>query len=370
MFFRCRKNIIVIAVVCALLALVTTASNATVLVVLFTNKKLMNSQAIYKISLAFADLLVGIVVFPTFISTLTKSLIGRHELGFLHNISDYPYPSLGNESRSSNLSFIEIREPSGLLSDRIPQSYYSAVGFFTTLSLTVSVYTLVAAAIDRFVAIHQPLKYQQFCPVAVAQKSSLLIWGIATLFSSLPLFVEDLTYRRITLILVSSAGHAALILYLLALLLPLVVIWTVTIATLCSFKTHSKLRKTLNSNRGSKKGKKKASLEVRLAATLGIMVGVFTLCVFPVGIVLATSLFTPNISVFNPKNLNQSLTIQFLSAEVVVTIILTTNSLWNFFIYSGRDTKFRAATKNRYKNLLHTLNVYRSGSKADDTVFT
>ena len=366
LFFRCKQNVIIVGVFCALLALATTVCNATVLAVFFTNKKPMNSQVVYKVSLAFADLLVGIFVFPTFISTLTQSLMGRHELGELYNISN----AVNIEGNTSQVLYKEIRAPSGLLNNRIPQSYYDVVGFFTTLSLTVSIYTLAAASIDRFMAVFKPMKHQLLGPASVARKSSLTIWIIGVIFSSLPLYVEDLGYRRITLILISSGGHAALILYLLAFVLPLLVMWTMTIATMCSFRSQNKLSKKLSSTKRTRNNSGKASVEMRLAVTLGIMVGVFTLCVLPAGVVIAATLFTPNISLFNPLSLNQELTNAFLSAEVAVTIILTTNSLWNFFIYSGRDTKFRKATRNRYISLLHTLNPYRSGSKSESTFLT
>ena len=69
-----------------------------------------------------SDVLVGIIVFPTFVCT---NVIQQHT-----NIVNY-------------------------LDQSTP--YLNTVGFFTMLSLYVSIFTLAAAATDRFKAIHNPL---------------------------------------------------------------------------------------------------------------------------------------------------------------------------------------------------------------------
>ena len=118
---------------CGILAVFTTLANLTVLIVFLTNKKLMNGQTIYRMSLAMSDILVGIFVFPTFIGTSIN-----------HQLSNF-------------LSYSEE-----------PTSYINAVGFFTMQTSHASVLTLTAAATDRFRVVYRPLTYNKQSSISVA----------------------------------------------------------------------------------------------------------------------------------------------------------------------------------------------------------
>ena len=332
-------SIIVAGVVCGLLAIATTICNVLVLIVFGSNKNKTNATTVYKMSIAFADFLVGVIVFPTFISTMATVSMKKRTLGDARNVTAY-VPS-NSSNGLSVVSFGEIHEATGgLFCDRIPQSYLNAVGFFTTLSLTVSIYCLTAASVDRFTAVYRPMEYQQYAPASAARKAVIGIWIFALLFSTAPFYVNAIQYRLMSIFVAS--GEAQYV-YLVAFVLPLLVMWGLSLATYCAVRVHNKQNAVLKT--AAKDHKKTNHLEMRLARTLVIMVGVFTLCLFPVVLGLLIPEFLLGISVFDPKNLNPKKLSSFQTLEVVLIIVLTSNSLWNFFIYCGRDKRFREATK-------------------------
>jgi len=326
--------------VCCLLAVATTICNLIVLIVFGTNRNQINSSTVYKMSIALADFLVGIFVFPTFVVTMVTTLMERRVLGEQRNTT-ITIPA-NNRDELMNVSLGEIREPTGgLFCDRVSQSYLNAVGFFITLTFSVSLYGLAAASIDRFIAVYRPLKYHHYAPASRTRKVVVVTWILSILFSTLPFYVDSLRYRLITSIFVSSGGGGALLIYFFAFALPLLTMWIVSLATYCAFRMHNHKNAALK----SADHKKTCALEMRLARTLGIMVGVFTLCLLPVAIALTLPFFLPGVSNFDPENLNPQKSSAILILEVIVIIVLTTNSLWNFFIYNGRDKRFRESMK-------------------------
>jgi len=351
LFYSCQASVIVVMVVFGLLAVATFVCNATILGVLLCNKKLQNGQAIYRLSLAFADILVGAIVFPTFISTLDRYFVDRHNLGEIRNVTGYV--RINDTEPPIQSVTVEVRGTSGLFRDRFSQTYLNAIGFFTILSLSVSVYTLVVAGIDRFVAINKPLRYNQRTAVLAARIAVVGIWVAGILFATFPLYVHDLRYGVVAAILISSAGRQVLILYSVIFFIPLIIMWVLTIVTFAITKTKSFEWAT----RTRDNEQDKIALEMKLFRTLGIMVGVFTLCLLPSAIVLLLGLALPEIYFTNPETLNEQTTSRYTSAEVVVVMLLTSNSLWNCFIYSARDPKFRNASKVMYGRIAEALRL-------------
>ena len=287
---------------CGILAVATTLTNVTVLIVLFTNKKLIKRQTVYRISLAVSDVLTGIIVFPSYI---------------------YSY------CNSGTISFTG--------------TYVNVIGFFKTLSLYASVLTLLAAAIDRFKVVYRPLTFKDNSNTAFARKICLGLWLISILVAIIPtrLLHENISYVLIhdTIVLPVVLNDAtAFCTYLLtAIMIPLTILWIFTILTFCVYKRHSKKQKKFFS---TKKQKQNLMKEIKLIFTLGIMVGVFTACFLPAAVL--TMVVISSIKVNS-------------SVVICTSVMIASNSLWNFFIYSAREKKFRTTSKNLYKKLLFCL---------------
>ena len=116
--------------------------------------------------------------------------------------------------------------------------------------------------------------------------------------------------------------------------------WIFNIMTFFYYKKHNRNRRQIIPTKSQELHLKR---QTRLMITLGIMVGVFSLCVLPAVITFVTVFldenFVEHILSFNP------------SGPVIIIIILTSNSLWNFFIYSARDRAFRKSAKQKMCNL-------------------
>ena len=116
----------------------------------------MNGQEIYRISLASSDILTGIIVFPSYICSYS-------------------------DSRSVCFN----------------KTYLNVVGFFTLLSIYVSIFSLIAAAIDRFKALYRPLKYNAKAIVTMAKHICLGLWLISVL---LAIALAGIIHKNFTLL--------------------------------------------------------------------------------------------------------------------------------------------------------------------------
>ena len=310
-FCRCRTNYIILFVISAVLAVATALSNLTVLIVFCTNKKLMNGQAVYRISLAISDFFTGIIVFPSFIISSFRQLNTTEDIQYTNDF------------------------------------YVDAIGFFTMLSLHVSIFTLIAAVIDRFKVVYRPLSYNVKSSISLGWKICVILWIISIILAALPLgIIADLFRYSIKDSILSIPGdskffvvNALPYLYFSCIfLLSIIVMWIFTIMTFVFYKKYSKKRQNLISTETQKQEMKK---QIRFLFTLGIMIGVFSLCLLPLVIImiLAFSNSIPSYQIF--------LTISSCSM-----VFGTSNSFWNFFIYNVRDKAFRSTSKRLYGKIL------------------
>ena len=323
-------------VVISILAISTIICNAIILIAIFFRKKLQNVQGIYRLSLAFADILVGFIVFPTFINTLYVFYIEPRNMNMITNSSEY---STINDSAMHFKNVTIEGQPIAFQSSTTQYMYLNAVGFFTMLSLFVSVYSLVAASFDRFMAIYRPLHYNEFKSICLAKKATITIWFIGAVFGILPFFIDALRYGFIATIMISSGGLYSLVLYGIVLSIPLIMMWVLIIATFVA------ARSTISRNHDMHK---RLNEQMRLAGTLGIMIGVFTFSLLSAIVIVLFSLFFPNITFARPLDLDLHAANLFISLEMVAIIILTSNSLWNCFVYSARERQFRHACKQLF----------------------
>ena len=331
-------------VVCGVLSVLVTFANLSVILVYAFNRNLLHSQGIYKVSLAVADILTGIILLPSFISSIARISSGVVKHADFINATGY---QTINGTLSNETSVVQIRPPSGHFRDFFDQTYFDAIGFFTTLSLTTSIYCLTVAGFDRMTAVYRPLSYRKDKAKKLAKWLCAVVWGLGVLFGIIPTFVPTLKYGLIVSVFVSSAGQSALILYVLAFLIPLLIMWIVNVVTYQSTKKHARVRRhiTLDSK------KKTDSIEFRLARTLTIMVGAFTLSLLPAAAVIIASFFAPSIYLSKPREVVLESVVAYNTAEFAALLILICNSLWNFFIYNARNLEFRKGFRIVYKKL-------------------
>ena len=317
---------------CGILAVVTVVVNLIVLNVLCSFKKMSrNSQILYKFSLAVADLLVGLVVFPTCISTLYFRLVAQREIVF------------DNSKNGSN-------EESAFFNESISASYVSTIGFFTTLSLTVSVYTLALAGLDRLHAIRNPIHYDKAKAATRAKWLLTLVWFLAILIAILPLFTPGFyPYSLIKGLLAATKEKYALQEYLIGFFIPFLAVWMTVGAIYYSIKKQGKIGRQLSSHSNAR-----AKKEQKIYKTLIVMLSAFTLSVAPILLGLFVEadprIREERVDVYEPK-----LAASWSSFVLFAVLLLMCNSFWNFFIYSYRDEKFRKMAKDKYKDVWNLL---------------
>ena len=92
----------------------------------------------------------------------------------------------------------------------------------------------------------------------------------------------------------------------------------------------------------------------RLSRTLATMVSVFTLSALPT-VVTLLAIFSPEIDQTRPQSLNMTAAVANTTAQMMAAIIFLCSSLWNFFIYNGRNKDFRDAYANLKKKLWQNM---------------
>ena len=142
-------------VISVVLAVTTPLSNLMVLIIFCINKKLMNKQTVYRILLGILDFFTGIVVFPLLI------------------ISKFP--------RLNTIEAIQYKN----------DFYIDAIGFFTMLSLHVSIFTLVAAVIDSSKVVYRPLSYNVKSFISLGLNICVVLWIISMILAALLLSILD-----------------------------------------------------------------------------------------------------------------------------------------------------------------------------------
>ena len=340
-FFRCRLNLVLFLVANLFLALAIVICNVTIIGVLCLSK--LNVQSIYRLSLAVADVIMGLVALPIYIGTMYKDVVELSHITTLRNVTGHV---IANDS-SLPPQLVDVE-----LNDEVLSRYVSVTGFFTALSLSVSVPTLVAASFDRFIAIFRPLKYNRFKAIFMAKIIVASVWFSAFIFAILPVVITDLENPFVFANEGSFGGKSIVIAYGTAFYVTVALMWFSIIATYVaarpSLRRHDEHRQTDN--------------EMRLLQTLGIIIAVFTLSVVPSTVVLNTGVYLPYVDFSNPTDFDAVAAMRFSSVVFTMGLLLTSNSLWNCFIYSIRETSFRSATKLLYKRVAQCLKLDQAWS--------
>ncbi|XP_026690908.2 uncharacterized protein LOC113474367 [Ciona intestinalis] len=336
----CRSGTYIIMAICGILAVVIVVANATVIVVFCRSRKPWSTQTVYKLSMAIADLLVGLFVFPASIVTIYLNIFGHR--AFIST------PTLNQTSCTGT-------DATNTLRSAVPSDYLSCVGFVTTVSISVSVYTLMLASYDRLLAIWKPIYHKNENTIRKSVIGICVVWIGCSLFGLLPIIVPGVgKYDIISGLLVGFVGSLALVLYGIAIAFPLLVVWLLIGATWFVAKQHNLKRRKMTSRRQNNK-----SREQKLNKVLLLMVGGFSASLLPVFVSILAAEMASGIAYSRPESLSLSSALAFTSFELVASIILMLNSLWNFFIYSARNEDFRKEAKRNYNGLADALGILK-----------
>jgi len=329
------------------MAVVITVVNLLVILVLPTTKTLTHSQSIYKLSLAVADFLVGILVLPTCFYNICNILWHPLTTSRITLVSGYVFHEI-NETFKKEGKNVSANIYENLQNDLFPMGYINSIGFMTTVSLFVSIYTLAAAGLDRLSAIYKPLSNNKAKSVMFAKIGCVICWAMACIFALIPIFTPPkLTRFEVSYSLLAVArGTFAVILYAFVLLIPLTVIWIVNIMVYQIIKKHSR---TFQSKFTEISQINSHKVEKRLAATLRLMVGVFTFTTLSLLTIFLLKLFFLNVHPEQPTKLDPEIAKNFLTVQLLTILHLFGNSFCNFFIYNIKNKEFQTALRNKIK---------------------
>lgn len=331
------------------------AANAMVLAVFATTKTLQNSQAIYKCSLAVADLLVGLFGLPSFAINLYRMTWKDVEIGGVISLNDFDLAKQfidWDQSPMPGRNGSTVRRTTGQSASLFDPRLGLATGILLTISLMVSVYSLTMAGFDRLLAVSKPLRYRRHVAKRTATRSIIVIWILAITLSLIPL-MTDLDYAMSTVLYVVY-GDGAQAFYIVLFAIPICIVWVTNLLTFIIVRRKNLKRRSLT-NYATKSTKDKDN-DYRLAVTLMIIVGVFTICCLPAVIISITFLqFKALEDDYQPYR-----GYVFNSIDVVAGIVLMSNSLWNYFIYSGRNEDFRRASRLLRQKIIPTFRRSRN----------
>ena len=317
---------------CGILALSIIIANLTIIIVILRNPRFPTSQLIYKLSLAFADMLVGIFVVPSFISTLYIAYFGSLQRKNYHGQTG------ANESLAiSNETF--DKDANVFYRKAFDQAYLNFFGFITVLSLFNSVFTLMFASIDRFRSLSNPLGFNREKASIQAKRITIVMWLVSIIFSLLPVVVKELGPYAVVAggILITVYGEASLFMVGVALAIPFFMMWIFTISVQINLKRQISMRK----RQSIRQQNSNFSTEKQLSKTLSIMIGVFTACILPALLLVLLAEIIPSVNLKNIKKSTRGYAAAYLSLELAASIIFASNSLWNSFIYTFRNKQFR-----------------------------
>uniref|UniRef100_H2ZK74 G-protein coupled receptors family 1 profile domain-containing protein n=1 Tax=Ciona savignyi TaxID=51511 RepID=H2ZK74_CIOSA len=219
---------------CSIFSVWNVVANAIVLVVFFMQKRYTGSAGIYKISIALADIMVGLFIFPTFASSLSKITMTQEKMGPSSNTSITPGPGDRYD--------IVPHMPGGDVWTNFDQPYLNFVGFFTSMYLTLTIYTLMVACIDRLVYVRNSRTYSNQKSTFVARITIGVSWLVSIIVAIVPFFVDR--YNLIASVMVLSSGATSLYLYIIAYVIPLLVLWVGGIVLLVFTIMRSRKRRT------------------------------------------------------------------------------------------------------------------------------
>ena len=329
-------------------------ANFTVILVYSSEKKARHSQGVFRLSLGVADIVVGFLVFPSAAGIVYKAYHYDIQLGPPVNITGMERVMNTSDFINTTVEFNMITSRRAVFEELFPEYVLNIIGFFSTTSLTVSIYLLTVSGIDRLMAITRPVAYRQYKAKVFARVSSIIAWLLAALVSSLPFYIQSMQYQITATGIVTLIGTTSLYLYIIGFFFPLVASWVVAIAMFVQTKKSFKRRATMSTIRHQQ-----IQQQTRLTRILSLMVIAFTVSIIPTIVVLVLVIFIPGTNPTRPLSYNPLFNNVANSLESVAAIVLLSNSLWNCLIYSLRTKTFRKSAAQQYRRIWNAINPFR-----------
>ncbi|XP_053344799.1 adenosine receptor A1-like [Clarias gariepinus] len=271
------------------IAFLSTVGNLLVCVAVGFNHKLHTVTNYFLVSLAVADLCVGTLAIPCAI--MTDLGIPRHNL------------------------------------------YLCLLMLSVLIMLTQSsIFSLLAVAVERYVAIFMPFRYHSTMTPRNALLVILLTWVLAFLIGLVPLMGWHKTHDFCVFVNVVDMNYMVYFNFFACVLTPLVVMFLIYAQIFLTVKWHMQRIVTDRGGQASVEGAVNIKKEIKTATSLFLVLFLFTVCWIPLHIINCFLLLCPSCPV--PPSL------------LLTAIILShANSAVNPFLYAYRMRSFREAFK-------------------------
>ena len=293
--------------------------NTLIIVVTSKNKSLQNSQSNYKVSLAIADIVYAFMVIPSSLSNL-----------FSYTDTFFMQTSYYSGNRRFLFSKVDPSKSFNLY-------YITQSALFVVL--LVSVYTLLAASIDRLFAVVRPLTYRALNMKLISKVVCGAVWLFCIILACLPISENGFAvYFRVIGITEFKDGYKAAMIYSVLLGVPFILMLLVSFITYLYVTKHIHEVKRLRSRTNEKRSR---NSEIRLTKTLTQMVAAFSFMTLPSMIVLIFATVTSNISLYKPREFNIHTYNAIDSLGIAGYLCLTCSTVLNFFIYNKKNDLFR-----------------------------
>ena len=330
-FDSCRAKIGFLMAVMLLLSTICFISNILTIMTIYRNQTFRHSQHVYRVFIAFNDILLPVFVTPYMIHTFVTQSFYKLR---------YEKTKIFTSTQTTNSSDeIFFYTPSFDYLHLFTDSYLNFFGFISTIVLYCPSFTLLLASFDRFYAVAFPLKYRKNSSAKCTVKICICVWSMIALLAFLPILTESLYYKVRSRALITIHGKNSIVIKSILFGLPIPLIWIVSLLTFVLVRRKS--RKTFSVRNNDRKR------EIKLAATLLLMVLTFTISVLPFTILYLLLLSMKPYEKITDVDFEELEAL--LNYEWVAFMLFLFNSMWNFFIYNIKDVKFR---KEFYKSFI------------------
>ncbi|XP_076813265.1 uncharacterized protein LOC143459849 [Clavelina lepadiformis] len=302
----CQLAHYAIAIVDSFMSLLTVLVNGLILLVATRTGHFNCSHGYFSVSLAVADLIVGLITEPCMVYNHFKQ--GNRNLAKREEYEDW---------------------------------YCNVTGFFTNVSLCASLLTLISSSGFRYFVIGRPLSYwnSRRKLKKYVLRIILITWIFSVIFGLVPIVIPYDHYWIHFVGMTLSVKMDELYIYHMTLTIGLISLWVLTLSLWIKIKRFS----TLRLQQLSQTSTYRTTRETVICSFLRSIIIVFTICYLPL---IITQSFA-SLQTIDLRNFPKSFDVvsnyiwnvfMFLSSSFVLG-----NSFANFFVYVFEDREFTNA---------------------------